>query len=381
MDKVSEKIDQIKDEALSAANFDTDTSEYEQAVSEEEQIVEELKEREASIKEELNEKKPQIEDIKARVREVTDRNEKVLTDMRVAEGDLAQHIQNLSQRQEKIEKKREKIKQYEDIVERGNQQLDSLEEDAKTTLVRAKRFKFYRLQEEKKRVKNEGDDDDILDITQEPSKEDLEIIEIEDAKKDQGFYIGRIKLAERRIQEEKERRNTMDETRVEAYEKFVRAKEQLASKLQQKEEIDATSEKLKIDITRRQRLWKQFRQHIAHTTAQRFDEILNSKGSSGTIEFDHPLGQLHLCVQIDSMDANSQQNDLKALSGGEKSFTNIALLLGLGESLETPFRVLDEFDVFLDPVSRKLAIEHLIKIAKKMKHRQFIFITPQVRKG
>ena len=84
-------------------------------------------------------------------------------------------------------------------------------------------------------------------------------------------------------------------------------------------------------------------------------------------------------MQKDATDANSQQKDVKALSGGERSYTTIALLLALGESLETPFRVLDEFDVFLDPVTRKTVIDTLIVMAKKMNHRQFIFITPQVR--
>lgn len=55
----------------------------------------------------------------------------------------------------------------------------------------------------------------------------------------------------------------------------------------------------------------------------------------------------------------------------------MCLLLALGETLETPFRILDEFDVFLDAEVRKLTIQSLIHVAKKMKHRQFIFITPQ----
>lgn len=55
----------------------------------------------------------------------------------------------------------------------------------------------------------------------------------------------------------------------------------------------------------------------------------------------------------------------------------MCLLLALGETLETPFRILDEFDVFLDAQARKLTIQTLIHTAKKMEHRQFIFITPQ----
>ena len=37
----------------------------------------------------------------------------------------------------------------------------------------------------------------------------------------------------------------------------------------------------------------------------------------------------------------------------------------------------DEFDVFLDPLARKIALATLIETAKNMEHRQFIFITPQ----
>lgn len=45
--------------------------------------------------------------------------------------------------------------------------------------------------------------------------------------------------------------------------------------------------------------------------------------------------------------------------------------------METPFRVMDEFDVFLDPMSRKIALDTMVEVAKGLEHRQFIFITPQ----
>jgi chromosome segregation ATPase len=51
--------------------------------------------------------------------------------------------------------------------------------------------------------------------------------------------------------------------------------------------------------------------------------------------------------------------------------------MALGEAIETPFRIMDEFDVFLDTHARKLAISTLVHMAKSMEHRQFIFITPQ----
>ena len=117
--------------------------------------------------------------------------------------------------------------------------------------------------------------------------------------------------------------------------------------------------------------------HISNMSNNTFDKILNKKGSSGFIEYDHRNQELNLVVQKDNRDAMTQTNDVKALSGGERSFTTLSLLLALGEALETPFRVMDEFDVFLDPVARKIALEQMITLAKDMNHRQFIFITPQ----
>lgn len=108
-----------------------------------------------------------------------------------------------------------------------------------------------------------------------------------------------------------------------------------------------------------------------------FDEVLNRKGSSGIIKFDHVNKTLNLVVQKDNANENSQTDDVKSLSGGERSYTTLALLLALGESLETPFRVMDEFDVFLDPIARKIALQTMIEVAKSFEHRQFIFITPQ----
>jgi chromosome segregation ATPase len=132
------------------------------------------------------------------------------------------------------------------------------------------------------------------------------------------------------------------------------------------------------DLEERSKRWIRFRDETSGKINKKFDELLNKKGYSGYIDFDHKKKKLRLIVQRkDSQDTTSQQKDVNGLSGGERSYTTIALLLAIGESSETPFRVLDEFDVFLDPVSRKKTIESLIKVGKEMQNRQFIFITPQ----
>jgi hypothetical protein len=46
--------------------------------------------------------------------------------------------------------------------------------------------------------------------------------------------------------------------------------------------------------------------------------------------------------------------DLKSLSGGERSFTGVSFVLALGKEVRTPFFAMDEFDVFMDAVNRRV---------------------------
>jgi hypothetical protein len=48
--------------------------------------------------------------------------------------------------------------------------------------------------------------------------------------------------------------------------------------------------------------------------------------------------------------------------------------------MESPFRALDEFDVFMDAVNRRISTDMLLAEAKKS-GKQFIFITPQDSSG
>ena len=44
--------------------------------------------------------------------------------------------------------------------------------------------------------------------------------------------------------------------------------------------------------------------------------------------------------------------DLRSLSGGERSFSTLAFILALGSEIAACFHCLDEFDVFLDMQNR-----------------------------
>ena len=75
------------------------------------------------------------------------------------------------------------------------------------------------------------------------------------------------------------------------------------------------------------------------------------------------------------------QDDARNLSGGERSFTTLAFELSMWEFCETPFRVLDEFDVYMDDTYRKIAVDTLLALCDGQPRKQFIFVTPQVARS
>ncbi|KAJ8542029.1 hypothetical protein K7X08_016895 [Anisodus acutangulus] len=61
--------------------------------------------------------------------------------------------------------------------------------------------------------------------------------------------------------------------------------------------------------------------------------------------------------------------------GGECSFSTLCFALALHEMTEAPFRAMDEFDVFMDDVCRKISLDTVVDFALAQGS-QWIFITP-----
>ncbi|KAJ2518062.1 Structural maintenance of chromosomes protein 6 [Coemansia sp. RSA 2049] len=157
---------------------------------------------------------------------------------------------------------------------------------------------------------------------------------------------------------------------------------------------------LKTAHQQRLRKWTQFRDSMTVRTKLHFTRHLYQRGYTGKLEFDHSQNTLVPKVQTDqdlvaqrTGTASSQQQqqqqrqdgggagyqrkDTKSLSGGEKSFTTICLLLSLWETMNCPVRALDEFDVFMDAAFRKITMRMMVDSARLKGDTQFILITPQ----
>ena len=99
---------------------------------------------------------------------------------------------------------------------------------------------------------------------------------------------------------------------------------------------------LKQSLTLRIQRWHDFRRHIALRTKLMFQHNLANRGYFGKVLFDHEKQKLELKVQTDDAAATQGLNkDTKSLSGGEKSFSTICLLLALWEAIGCPIRCLE----------------------------------------
>ncbi|XP_027103971.1 structural maintenance of chromosomes protein 6B-like isoform X1 [Coffea arabica] len=107
----------------------------------------------------------------------------------------------------------------------------------------------------------------------------------------------------------------------------------------------------------------------------KFNAHLGKKGISGKVIVSYEQETLSVEVTMPQDASNKSVCDTRGLSGGERSFSTLCFALALHEMTEAPFRAMDEFDIFMDAVSRKISLDTLVDFALAQGS-QWIFITP-----
>jgi chromosome segregation ATPase len=130
-------------------------------------------------------------------------------------------------------------------------------------------------------------------------------------------------------------------------------------------------------VNNRRQRWQQFRSGISVRARVTFNYLLSERKFRGTLSIDHKNQLLDIHVQPDITERSGDGRQTKTLSGGEKSYSTVCLLLALWDAMGSPIRCLDEFDVFMDSVNRERSMKMIIQAARRSIGRQFIFITPQ----
>uniref|UniRef100_F7D883 Structural maintenance of chromosomes protein 6 n=1 Tax=Monodelphis domestica TaxID=13616 RepID=F7D883_MONDO len=129
-------------------------------------------------------------------------------------------------------------------------------------------------------------------------------------------------------------------------------------------------------MAQRYSTYQQFRRCLTLRCKLYFDNLLSQRAYSGKMLFDHKKETLAITVQPGE-GSKAAFSDMRSLSGGERSFSTVCFILSLWSIAESPFRCLDEFDVYMDMVNRRIAMDMILKMADSQHYRQFILLTPQ----
>jgi len=100
---------------------------------------------------------------------------------------------------------------------------------------------------------------------------------------------------------------------------------------------------------RRKRFLKKFRQSMEIHTHRLFQEMLEQKGYEVRSNEEMTLNlQVTPPGRLSGKKKSGKTGiDIRSLSGGERSFATVCFILSLWGAIESPIRVLDEFDVFM----------------------------------
>uniref|UniRef100_A0A3Q2NT46 Structural maintenance of chromosomes protein 6 n=1 Tax=Fundulus heteroclitus TaxID=8078 RepID=A0A3Q2NT46_FUNHE len=125
----------------------------------------------------------------------------------------------------------------------------------------------------------------------------------------------------------------------------------------------------------RQNRYKIMRRSLSVRCKLYFNNFLIKMNCCGSMIFDHNDETLSISVKPPGRDKDGAR-DMRSLSGGERSFSTVCFMLSLWEITESPFRCLDEFDVYMDMHNRRICLDLLLELTERQHLRQFIFITP-----
>ncbi|GAQ90174.1 DNA repair protein RAD18 [Klebsormidium nitens] len=152
-----------------------------------------------------------------------------------------------------------------------------------------------------------------------------------------------------------------------AQKKFVRLKKSI-------DNVAAPLQTLQEGLRKRQKKLSKNAKLYKQEISWSFNSNLHKKGFTGKVDVDYSA--MKLTLEVTTADGSNQAvTDTRALSGGERSFSTVAFALALHDLSESPFRAMDEFDVFMDSVNRKLSLQTVVDFAVKHKS-QWMFITP-----
>lgn len=101
----------------------------------------------------------------------------------------------------------------------------------------------------------------------------------------------------------------------------------------------------------RKRRWGLFQRYISARARAQFTWMMSERAFKGRLRLEHTRKPPELIIEVQPGQEETGNRGPKTLSGGEKSFSTICLLLSLWEAMGSPIRCLDELYASPDYVS------------------------------
>lgn len=186
----------------------------------------------------------------------------------------------------------------------------------------------------------------------------------------------------RRLETEQERRGGRTAAEIEL--DYLDSKRKHDENVQFRERVKYYVKMLKRGTSYREELLIKLNSSLKKMVKANFRRFLSTRGHSGSISFGKSTGgvpTLRLSTEMSTHQKvggeRHRTEDLRTLSGGEKSYTTLCFILALAEICQTPIRVMDEIDVFQDEASRHASFTTITQFCTQyLSNRQIIIITP-----
>nr|XP_016851959.1 PREDICTED: structural maintenance of chromosomes protein 6 isoform X2 [Anolis carolinensis] len=312
-----------------------------------------------TLEEEVKITQQNMEDVKLRIHTYKKTMEQLKSIQQEAEQKLEEIKRKIVQIQEEAVPLQEGLNQAECELERSKNNLRHYEDKEKEHLKSINALKNNLASKEK----------ELAEMIAKASQIHLERIEVTRTFKSLHTEIESLR---EKIKSERERTGDKEEI----IRQFQEAKEKYQSTESQVRSLKKFIKVLEEVMTQRFDAYVLFRRFLAMRCKIYFNSLLNQRQFSGKMQFDHKNGKLSITVQPGDTN-KALLDDMKSLSGGERSFSTVCFILSIWSITESPFRCLDEFDVFMDMVNRRISMDMMLHMAQSQCYRQFILITPQ----
>lgn len=315
-------------------------------------------------------------------------------DLKPLEDELQDIISKISSKREELEKGRAQMaelktsyeeaeqmyKQHKDQINNVVEEADSIKDELNKTdqdLMKCKHHKKHYDDKRSTHLRNietfeatlESKEQEIQTSITKATEICPERLEVQRTPKSLDSEISRLKV---KITTQQEQQGD----REEVVRQYKEALENYNKMAQQMKYLSSFIKSLDSVMKQRLRAYTELRRFLSARCKYYFDSTLAQRGYTGSMTFDHKNETLSISVQP-GQGSNTDLSDMRTLSGGERSFSTVCFVLSLWAITEAPFRCLDEFDVFMDMVNRRISMDMLLKVAAGQRYRQFIFLTPQ----